>query len=69
MKNQYRRTPQQWQTDSTQITTDTVQFWSNGSMVSCNMKRDEARLMVDTGNAFVISDTAIGLLYDGRMES
>jgi hypothetical protein len=65
----HTRTPQPWQTDSQNVQTERVQFWSNGSMTTCQMPLEQARLLVDSGNAFVISQTAIGLLYEGSMES
>ncbi len=64
-----KRYPQDWQKDATKITTDTVQFWSAGNLANAQMSNKEARLLVETGNAFVINDQAIGLLVDGGMQA
>jgi endonuclease YncB( thermonuclease family) len=67
--NKINNKPQDWQTDSRNVKTAYVQFWSTGSMVNGQMDLDVARTMVDEGQAFVINEQSIGLLYNGRMES
>lgn len=63
------KTPDQWQTDSTQITTETVQFWACGNLVTAQMRNNEARKLVESGNAFVVNEQAIGLLDEGSMRA
>jgi hypothetical protein len=63
------RQPEAWQTNSNNVDRPFVQFWSMGVMVTAQMKLAEARLLVETGNAFVICTSAIGLLTNGGMDS
>lgn len=63
------RQPAPWQRDPNQITTEHVQFWSRGVMVTCTMTRAAAQESVKAGRSFVISSQAIGALVEGRMES
>ena len=55
--------------DSDYLETDTVQFWVRGSMMTAQMKLNNARELVDEGKAFVISCQAIGAITDGKKDS
>jgi hypothetical protein len=65
-RKEYR--PSGWQLDPESITTERVQYWSNGVM-SWFVTREQARRMVTNGNAFVVSDQAIGAMIDGVANS
>ena len=56
-----RFVPASWQKDPNRIKTDTVQFWKNGTMLTAQMPNADAKRMVKTGKAFVISSQAIGV--------
>ena len=43
------------------LTTSTVQYWLNGSMMTAQMPLEEAKQLVRNGKAFVISAQAIGV--------
>lgn len=67
-KSIFKSIPKDWQLNSKHVTTAQVQFYAAGVMSSV-MPLDEARTLVDQKQAFVISDNAIGLLTNGRMDS
>lgn len=52
---------QKWQQDPKNLTTGKVQLWSaSGTMLTAQMKLEDARELVRTGGAFVVSNQAIG---------
>jgi hypothetical protein len=55
-------TPMDWQKVAENVTTRTVQFWRNGTMVTAQMKNERARELVKDKMAFVICEQAIGAL-------
>ena len=65
MKNskEYRPTASQMNPD--RITTDTVQLWQNGIMVTAMIKNEEAKEMIKNRQAFVITEQAIGSMSNG----
>lgn len=62
MKNHITRRPAAWQLDPQGITTDTVQYWKGGTMLTAQLTKLRAQELVADGNAFVISSQAIGAL-------
>ena len=48
------------------IRTETVQLWKNGVMITAQLSKEEAKEMVKSGKAFVITGQAIGLLEGDR---
>lgn len=56
------RKPQDWQRDPNKVETVRVQYWSNGVMVTANLKLCDAQQWVRIGKAFVINPQAIGRL-------
>ena len=59
-----------WQRDSSNIKTETVQFWMNGCMATAQMSKAQAVNAVNKGAAFVISEQAIGAIdKDGNKAS
>ena len=69
MKITRNNTPAKWQKNPEEIKTSTVQFWTNGTMVTAQMSNKEAREMVANGSAFVITSQAIGHLLNGKYNS
>lgn len=63
------KTPADWQLDSRNVKTAEVAFYTGGIMATAQLPLDQARTMVDENQAFVISETSIGLLTEGRMDS
>ena len=59
MKTHYKDL-EAWQKDPNNITTDTVQFWVNGIMITAQLTKEEAQQKLREGKAFVISEQAIG---------
>lgn len=66
-KREYR--PSGRQLDPERIKTETVQYWANGIMMSAQMTNAQARELVSTGWAFVITDQAIGRMVNGVSQS
>lgn len=64
--NDKRNMPYAWQMNPENVTTDHVQYWRNGSMLTALMTNATARELVKTGKAFVITDQAIGALHNGQ---
>ncbi len=64
MKAQTSRIPD-WQRDATQIKTAHVQYWVNGLMAGA-LDKAEAQQMVTSGEAYVITDQAIGQMRNGQ---
>lgn len=58
--NSYRFVPKDWQRNPDKIKTNRVQFWSNGIMLTAQLTNAEAKEMVRTGKAYVITEQAIG---------
>ena len=72
MKKVKRGTPKEWQLNPMILNTpdSKVQFWRDGVMITAQMSIERARDKVREGNAFVISDQAIGALHpDGTFGS
>lgn len=69
MRTKINRTPKAWQTDPSNITTDRVQFWSNGVIVTAQMSKTAAQEAVSEGRAFVITEQAIGAIVNDQMFS
>ena len=65
-KTKRNNKPQEWQKDSSKIETSTVQYWVNGTMITAQLSNAEAKKMVNSGNAFVITRQAIGNLKNGE---
>ena len=63
------RTPQAWQVDPSNVKTNKVQFWSNGTMVTAEMNQVNARQAVSEGRAFVMTEQAVGAMVNGQMSS
>ena len=53
-----------WQKDPKSITTDRVQLWQNGVMITAQISREDAQAMVRNHRAFVISSQAINSAID-----
>ena len=66
MTRKTTHTLQDWQLDPNRITSETVQYWRNGVMLTAQMRRAEARERVRTGLAFVMTSQAIGALVNGQ---
>ncbi len=64
--NRRKYYPQAWQTDPSLIDTETVQYWRDGVMLTAQMKKERARELVETGQAFVITGQAIGTILNGE---
>jgi hypothetical protein len=75
MKTQNKKTGgnkmmEKWHSDHTKIETDRVQYWRRGVMVTAMMPKETAVKLVKRGQAFVISDQAIGCLDpNGRSDA
>lgn len=54
-----------WWRDPENVKTEMVQFWRMGVMVTAMMSLEKAREAVRNGNAFVISNQAIGHMVNG----
>ncbi len=52
--------------EANKIKTAKVQYWRNGIMLTAQMTREQARKLVDDGEAFVITGQAIGAIVDGK---
>lgn len=63
------RKPQDWQTNPKTIQTAYAQFWVRGVMANSELPMDQARTLIGEGQAFAISDRAIGMLTNGKMDS
>ncbi len=61
--------PTGWQLDPSRLTTSTVQYWSNGVMLTAQLSLEDARRLVRGGMAFVICNQAVGALIDGVARS
>lgn len=64
-----QRKPAEWQTDWRNIATADVQFWRNGVMITARMSLMQAQHLVEDGVAFVMTEQAIGALFDECMAS
>ena len=62
------KAPQAWQRDPQNIETDKVQFWSSGIMVTAQLSKKDAQMMVEQGGVFVINAQAVGAM-NGRDHS
>lgn len=64
-KREYR--PHSWQLDPNALCTKSneVQYWHNGLMVTGQMPKAKAQALVANGEAFVISEQAVGAMVDG----
>ena len=52
--------------EADKIETAKVQYWRNGIMLTAQMTREQARKLVEAGEAFVITGQAIGAIVDGK---
>lgn len=52
--------------EANKIKTAKVQYWKNGIMLTAQMTREQAQKLVEAGEAFVITDQAIGAIVDGK---
>lgn len=55
--------------ESDKITTEKVQYWRNGIMLTAQMNQETAKQLIDTKQAFVITCQAIGAIIDGKKAS
>ena len=62
MKKHEEYRPTKEQLDSQRLTTERVQFWRNGIMLTCEISLKEAQEMVREGKAFVMTSQAIGAI-------
>ena len=60
----YQYQPNKWQRNPYEVQTETVQYWANGVMITL-LSKAEARQRVEDGEAFVITDQAIGQMVNG----
>jgi len=51
--------PQVDKTDPDRIVTETVQYWKGGVMLTAMMKKEVAKELVRTGEAYIITSQAI----------
>lgn len=62
-KYEYR--PSGWQINPETITSNKVQYWSNGTMITAQITNEKAKNMIKNGEAFAISSQAIGQMING----
>jgi len=65
MKKRYEYKPSGSQLNPETLNTETVQFWTNGIMLTADIKLRHAKEMVKAGSAFVITSQAIGSMKNG----
>lgn len=57
----------EYQKNPENISTDMVQYWENGVMITARLSQKEAKELVRNGHSFVISSQAIGCIrFDGK---